>query len=48
MATEKAKTAEAVPTKLKLEPPEALQPVAPAETAGLVPLKKDEVSELEK
>jgi uncharacterized protein YaaN involved in tellurite resistance len=49
MATEKAvKTEDATPTKLKLEPPEALQPVAPADTAGLVPLKRDEVSELEK
>jgi uncharacterized protein YaaN involved in tellurite resistance len=34
-------------TKLKLDPPEALQPVAPAEAAGLVPLKEDETSELD-
>jgi uncharacterized protein YaaN involved in tellurite resistance len=35
-------------TKLKLDPPEALNPVTPAEAAGLVPLKKEETSELEK
>ena len=35
-------------TKLKLDAPEALQPVAPAEAAGLVPLKDKEVSELDK
>lgn len=34
-------------TKIKLEPPEALQPVAPAEAAGLVPLKTEEVSQLD-
>jgi uncharacterized protein YaaN involved in tellurite resistance len=34
-------------TKLKLEPPEVLQTVAPAEAAGLVPLKADETSELD-
>jgi uncharacterized protein YaaN involved in tellurite resistance len=45
MASEPAtKTA----TKLKLDPPEALQPIAAAEAAGLVPLKTDEVSELDK
>ena len=47
MATEpttETKTA----TKLKLDPPEALQPIAPAEAAGLVPLKTDETSELDK
>ena len=37
-----------IATKLKLDPPEALQPVAPAEAAGLVPLKTDETSELDK
>src|SRR3954463_8662940 len=35
-------------TKLKLDPPEALQPLAPAEAAGLVPLKSEETSELDK
>ncbi len=35
-------------TKLKLDPPEALQPIAVQEAAGLVPLKADETSELEK
>src|SRR5688572_14003585 len=35
-------------TKLKLDPPEALQPVAPAEATGLVPLKDEETSELDK
>jgi uncharacterized protein YaaN involved in tellurite resistance len=45
MASEPAtKTA----TKLKLDPPDALQPIAAAEAAGLVPLKTDEVSELDK
>jgi len=46
MAKEAAKTR--TETKLKLDPPEALQPVAPAEAAGLVPLKKEEMSELDK
>ncbi|MEO7564479.1 MAG: toxic anion resistance protein, partial [Sphingomicrobium sp.] len=35
-------------TKLKLDPPEALQAIEPAEAAGLVPLKSEEVSELDK
>ncbi len=35
-------------TKLKLDPPEVLQPIAPADSAGLVPLKQDETSELDK
>ena len=34
-------------TKLKLDPPEALQPIAVHEAAGLVPLKSDETSELD-
>ena len=34
--------------KLKLDPPETLQPVAPAEASGLVPLKSDETSELDR
>ena len=33
-----AKEATKTETKLKLDPPEALNPVAPAEAAGLVPL----------
>jgi uncharacterized protein YaaN involved in tellurite resistance len=47
MATEpptETKTA----TKLKLDPPEALQPVPTAEAAGLVPLKSEETTELDK
>jgi uncharacterized protein YaaN involved in tellurite resistance len=47
MATEPA-TATATATKLKLDPPEALQAIAPAEAAGLVPLKSEETSELDK
>jgi uncharacterized protein YaaN involved in tellurite resistance len=35
-------------TKLKLDPPEALQAIAPAEAVGLVPLKSEETSELDK
>src|SRR5919112_6770248 len=50
MATETA-TDTATPassaTKLKLDPPEALQPVPVAEAAGLVPLKTEETSELD-
>ena len=43
-----AKEATETATKLKLDAPEALQAVPPAEAAGLVPLKADEVSELDK
>ena len=43
MTTETATKSE---TKLKLDPPEALQPVPAAEAAGLVPLKTDETTEL--
>jgi uncharacterized protein YaaN involved in tellurite resistance len=43
-----AKEATKTETKLKLDPPEALQAVAPAEAAGLVPLKDSETSELDK
>jgi uncharacterized protein YaaN involved in tellurite resistance len=43
-----AKDATTTATKLKLDAPEALQAVAPAEAAGLVPLKQEEVSELDK
>ena len=38
----------ATATKLKLDPPEALQRIEPAEAAGLVPLKSAEVNELDK
>src|SRR4051812_22466603 len=53
MATEPApetqtKTATQTATKLKLDPPEALQPVTTAEASGLVPLKTEETSELDK
>src|SRR5687767_3684433 len=34
-------------TKLKLDPPDALQPMTTAEASGLVPLKTQEVSELD-
>ena len=47
MATE-ANTETATATKLKLDPPDVLQPVAAAEASGLVPLKTEEVSELDK
>jgi len=51
MATEPAQETSATTataTKLKLDPPDALQPVAPTEAAGLVPLKSEETSELDK
>ena len=49
MATEpETATPTGTATKLKLDPPDALQPVPPAEAAGLVPLKSDETSELDK
>ena len=53
MATEPAPetqsaTETATKPKLNLSPPEALQPVAPAEAAGLVPLKEEETSELDR
>jgi uncharacterized protein YaaN involved in tellurite resistance len=47
MATDPA-TETKTATKLKLDPPEALQPLAPTEASGLVPLKTEEVSELDK
>src|SRR5215210_1076386 len=48
MASEPAtETATATATKLKLDPPEALQAVAPADASGLVPLKTEEVTELD-
>jgi uncharacterized protein YaaN involved in tellurite resistance len=46
MATEPASETRTA-TKLKLDPPDALQPVAPAEASGLVPLKSEETSELD-
>ena len=49
MASEPAPVTEtATKTKLNLNPPEALQPVEPTEASGLVPLKQDETSELDK
>jgi uncharacterized protein YaaN involved in tellurite resistance len=49
MATQPpADTATSTATKLKLDPPEALQPVPAAEAAGLVPLKTEETTELDK
>jgi len=49
MATEPgAATKTETATKLKLDPPDALQAVPVAEAAGLVPLKTEETSELEK
>ena len=47
MATDPA-TETTTATKLKLDPPEALNPIAPQQAAGLVPLKAEEVSELDK
>ena len=47
MATEPA-TETKTATKLKLDPPDALQPVAPAQASGLVPLKAEETTELDK
>src|SRR6266576_2714825 len=48
MATEPAAdTATQTATKLKLDPPEALQAVLPTEAAGLVPLKTEDTSELD-
>jgi len=47
MATDPA-TETKTATKLKLDPPDALQVVAPAEASGLVPLRSEESSELDK
>ena len=47
MATE-ATTATKTDTKLKLDPPEALNPIATSDASGLVPLKTEETTELEK
>jgi uncharacterized protein YaaN involved in tellurite resistance len=49
MATEPGTETETkTATKLKLDPPEALQPITVQEAAGLVPLKTEETSELDK
>lgn len=45
---EEAATPTQTATKIKLEPPEALQPIAVHEAAGLVPLKTEETTELDK
>src|SRR3954453_7248196 len=47
MATKAPETKAKTATKLKLDPPEALQPLAPTEAAGLVPLKSEETTELD-
>ena len=47
MATEPA-TETQTATKLKLDPPDALQAVSAAEASGLVPLKTEETTELDK
>ena len=47
MATD-ASSATTTATKLNLNPPEPLQTVQPSEAAGLVPLKQEETSELDK
>jgi uncharacterized protein YaaN involved in tellurite resistance len=46
MASEPSSTT-ATATKIKLDPPEALQPLAAQEASGLVPLKGEETSELD-
>src|SRR5437764_5786230 len=49
MATEPSpETQTATKTKLNLTPPDALQAVEPADAAGLVPLKSEETTELDK
>src|SRR5436305_15228187 len=48
MATEPAPdTVTQTATKLKLDPPEALEAIPPTEAAGLVPLKSEETTELD-
>src|SRR6185503_2052075 len=47
MATEPAPET-ATKTKLNLDPPEALKAIEPTDAAGLVPLKSEETSELDK
>src|SRR3954449_1843705 len=48
MATEPETATATTATKLKLDPPDALQPMPPAEASGLVPLKSEETTELDK
>src|SRR5690349_16542588 len=48
MATEPGQDTTTTATKLKLDPPDALQAVPVAEAAGLVPLKSEETTELDK
>src|ERR1044071_7862182 len=51
MATDPApenQTETATKPKLNLTPPDVRQPVAPTEAAGLVPLKSEETTELDK
>ena len=48
MASEAPETQTATKTKLNLDPPDALQAVAPTEASGLVPLKAEETTELDK
>ena len=48
MATEPGQDTTTTATKLKLDPPDALQTVPVAEAAGLVPLKTEETTELDK
>ena len=48
MATDPETATAGTATKLKLDPPDVLQPVPPAEAAGLVPLKAEETTELDK
>src|SRR6478735_3466223 len=40
-------TETATATKIKLDPPEALQPIAVSQASGLVPLKSEETTELD-
>src|SRR4051812_41735891 len=48
MAREAPESTAKTATKLKLDAPEALQAIAPAEASGLVPLKSEETTELDK
>ncbi|WP_155265302.1 toxic anion resistance protein [Sphingomonas segetis] len=48
MASEAPETQTATKSKLNLDPPDALQAVAPTEASGLVPLKAEETTELDK
>ena len=41
-------TETATATRIKLDPPDALQPIAVQEASGLVPLKTEEISELDR